>query len=197
MDFNFNSENDYTKFKQTIKQRLAHRDKIKAEKTGTRPAAVMMLLMNKNGKVNVFLTKRTHNVRTHKGQVSFPGGAWEEDDGNILETALRETYEETGIKPDDIELIGEFDEFISISDFHVSTFVGAIPYPYEYRMNKSEIEACIEAPVSIFYNKEYSNVDYYYYNNKKMANYCYEYMDFTIWGLTARILTLFAENVLY
>ena len=131
MNFDFKTDNDYIHFKKIIKERLAQRNKIKAEKAGTRPAAVMMILMNKDNKAHVFLTKRTDNVRTHKGQVSFPGGAWEKDDNDLLKTALRETYEETGIKPDDIEVIGEFDEYISISDFHVSTFVGSISYPYE------------------------------------------------------------------
>lgn len=197
MNIDFNTDKEYADFLNIIKQRLASRDKIKTVKTGTRPAAVMMLLMNKNNEANVFLTKRTNTVRTHKGQVSFPGGAWEKGDKNLLETALRETYEETGIKPDDVKVIGEFDEFISISDFHVSTFVGSISYPYEYRINSYEIEEYLEAPLSIFYKKEYNKIEYYQYNNENIANYYYNYMNFSIWGLTARILTLFANSILY
>lgn len=197
MNLNFNTDNDYNEFKNIIKQRLAGRNKNKAGKTGTIPAAVMIILMNRDNEPSIFLTKRTDMVRTHKGQVSLPGGAWEEGDKDLLDTALRETYEETGIKPDDIDVIGEFDEFISISDFHVSSFVGSIVYPYEYNINKAEIREYIEVPLSLFYNKEYSRIEYYKYNNENIANYYYDYMNFSIWGLTARILTLFVNHILY
>ena len=95
----------------------------------------MILIMNKDGKAHVFLTKRTDKVGTHKGHVSFPGGGIEDGDENIMDTAIRETFEETGIAPEDIDVIGQFDEFFSIGGFHVSTFVGAIKYPYMYTIN--------------------------------------------------------------
>ena len=132
MNLYFNNRNEFKEFKEEVKKRLNEREIIKAGKDGASPAAVMMLLLNKNNEAHVFLTKRTHTVKTHKGQVAFPGGAAEKSDKSLLDTALRETYEETGIKPEDVEVIGEFDETISISDFHVHTFIGAIEYPYEY-----------------------------------------------------------------
>ncbi len=197
MDLDFNNRNNFIEFKEEIKQRLRNRNKIKVNEPGTRPSAVMIILMNKDNMAHVLLTKRTNSVRTHKGQVSFPGGGREKEDRDLLETALRETYEETGIDPKDVEVIGEFDEYISITSFHVSTFVGSIKYPYEYNINRDEIEEYIEVPLSIFYNKEYEKIDYYQDRGKDLENYNYMYNGFSIWGLTARILTHFAEKILH
>jgi 8-oxo-dGTP pyrophosphatase MutT (NUDIX family) len=196
MNLVFKSEEDFAAFKAELREKLTNRTKVKAESAGTRPAAVMMIFINKDNAAHVFLTKRTQNVSTHKGQVSFPGGSRDKGDNNILDTALRETYEETGINPDHIDVIGEFDEFISITNFHVSTFIGTIDYPYDYNINPEEIEDYIEVPLLIFRNKEYSEIEYYRDGDKDIANYYYEYNGFSIWGMTARILTEFAEKVL-
>ena len=150
MNFIFKTENDFTVLKEEIRQGLIIEKKIKVEKHGSVPAAVLMLLLNKNNEAYVFLTKRTQKVRSHKGQVSFPGGAREKSDKSFLDTALRETYEETGIKPGDVEIIGEFDEMISVTDFHVHSFIGSIKYPYKYKINKDEIEECFEPLFQFF-----------------------------------------------
>jgi 8-oxo-dGTP pyrophosphatase MutT (NUDIX family) len=196
MDLHFNTKNDFSEFKAEIKSRLTNREKIKIEKHGYVPAAVLMLLLNKNNEAHVFLTKRTQKVRNHKGQISFPGGAAEKSDKSLLDTALRETFEETGIKPGDIEIIGEFDEIISISDFHVRTFVGSINYPYKYKISTEEIEECFEAPLSIFYNKQYYKVEDYFFEGKYRKVYYYTFNGFEIWGMTASILTRFSSIIL-
>ena len=196
MNLNFKTENDFTVLKEEIRQRLNNRKKIEVEKHGSVPAAVLMLLLNKNNEAYVILTKRTQKVRSHKGQVSFPGGAMEKSDKDFLDTALRETYEETGIKPGDVEIIGEFDEMISITDFHVHTFIGSIKYPYKYKISKDEIEECFEAPLSIFYNKEYYKTEDYFFDGEYRRVYYYSYNGFEIWGMTASILTRFSSIIL-
>jgi 8-oxo-dGTP pyrophosphatase MutT (NUDIX family) len=196
MNLSLKTENDFKILKDEIGNRLRNREKIKVEKNGAVPAAVLMLLLNKNNEAHVFLTKRTNKVKNHKGQVSFPGGAREKDDKSFLDTALRETYEETGIKPSDVEIIGEFDEMISVSDFHVHTFIGSIKYPYKYKISTDEIEKCFEAPLSIFFNKEYYKVEDYYFEGGDRKVYYYLYNGFEIWGMTASILTRFSSAIL-
>lgn len=197
MDLNFSEGNSFPDFKEEVKYRLRDRNIKRTVEPGARPSAVMMILMNKDNSAHVLLTKRTHTVRTHKGQVSFPGGAMETGDSHLLMTALRETYEETGINPNDVDVIGEFDEYISITNFHVSTFVGAVDYPYEYNINKDEIEEYIEVPLLIFYNQEYEKKDVYWDRGMNMENYYYSFEGFSIWGLTARILTHFTAQILH
>ena len=128
--------------------------------------------------------------------MSFPGGGADKDDKNMLETALRETYEEVGILSHDIEVIGEFGEFLSIMGFHVSTFIGTIDYRYQYRMNSDEIEDCVEVPLSIFLNKEYDRLEHMRFRGDDLEVYYYYYREFMIWGLTARILTDLADKIL-
>jgi 8-oxo-dGTP pyrophosphatase MutT (NUDIX family) len=198
MDLYFNTEDSYTKFKAELKERLSKRNKLKKVNPDFMPSAVFILLMNKDNEVHVFLTKRTDKVRTHKGQVSFPGGAREESDKTMLETALRETYEETGIRSEDIEFLGEFDEYLSISSYHVSTFVGSVKYPYVFdiNINTHEIAEYFEAPISLFYDKKYDRVEQYREGNKELEVYYYSYKQFTIWGLTAKMLTEFASEII-
>ena len=83
MNLEFKEKNDFQKFKKEISQRLRNRIKGKSRKAGTIPSAVMIILMNKDNIASVFLTKRTQKVRTHKGQVAFPGGAWESSDKSL------------------------------------------------------------------------------------------------------------------
>src|SRR5512136_1279858 len=80
----------------------------------TREAAVLMPVFERGGEYHFLLTRRTEEVQTHKGQISFPGGMREgEEDLRI--TALRETFEEVGIEGSRVEILGRFHDYISIT----------------------------------------------------------------------------------
>ena len=85
-------------------------------------------------------------MRFHKGEVSFPGGMYEETDGDILNTALRECSEEIGVKRDDVEIIGRLDDVYTLTGFVITPYVGIIPYPYEFRTNPEEVAYIIMLP---------------------------------------------------
>ena len=91
---------------------------------GLMPSAVMVLLYPKDGEYCILLNKRSEQVEHHKGEISFPGGARDSDDRDSLETALRETEEEMGIKRGDITVLGEMDEVATRSQFRVQVFAG-------------------------------------------------------------------------
>ncbi len=196
MYLKFNTEDDFKDFRIEIKDRLKQREISKIDFPELTNAAVMMLIMNKGGEAHVFLTKRTNKVATHKGQMSFPGGKIDDEDKDELGAALRETCEEAGISHGDIEVLGQFDDFFSVEGFHVCTFIGTIDYPYEYIINKDEIDDYVEVPLSIFHNREYDRIEDYHFNGKDIKVYYYSFNGFIIWGLTARILTEFANKVL-
>jgi 8-oxo-dGTP pyrophosphatase MutT (NUDIX family) len=196
MNLKFRKDEDFSTFKDILRQRLSNREIKRVQTPELVPSAVMILFMNKDNEAQVFLTKRTDKVATHKGDVSFPGGSIDKTDRDALSAAFRETLEEAGILSEDIEILGQFDEYYSVSGFHVSTYVGIIDYPYEYKINTGEIEACFEVPISLFYNKEYDRIEKYELFEREMKVYYYLYKGFTIWGLTAGILTEFAEKVL-
>ncbi len=113
----------------------------------TRPAAVLIPLLQDNGQWRLLFTKRTERVEHHKGQVSFPGGARDPGDSDMLATALRETEEEIGVAPDDVEILGALPPLVTITNFLVYPFVGLIPYPYPFRPNSFEVAGIIETPL--------------------------------------------------
>ena len=71
------------------------------------PAGVTLLLYPKDGEYCILLNKRSDTVDDHKGEISFPGGRKDPEDKTLLDTALRETHEEMGISPNDIDVLGE------------------------------------------------------------------------------------------
>jgi 8-oxo-dGTP pyrophosphatase MutT (NUDIX family) len=196
MKIRFGSAAEFDEFKSVLRTRLDTHSPREVSKPEFKRAAVMMLFMNKGGEAHVLLTKRTDKVATHKGQIAFPGGGYDEEDGDILRTALRETQEEVGIPADDIELLGQFDDFISIAGFHVVTYVGAIRHPYAYTINRDEIDEYIEVPLSLFVDRKFEKVQQLEYEGRSFNVYHYLYHGFEIWGLTARILTDFAAKII-
>lgn len=195
MKINFDNDNDFTIFKDELKERLTNRIARKIDPSGFVKSAVMILLMNINNSPGVLLTKRSEKVKTHKGQISLPGGACDDEDGDILHTAYRETFEEVGIPCEKIELIGQFDDYISITNFHLASFVGAVEFPAEYSFSDDEIDDYVEAPISIFINGEYDRIEKFHHLGRDFKVYYYLYNNFDIWGLTARVLTDFALKV--
>ena len=177
--------------KQEIKRILAEREKkvILFSNTPLRPAAVLIPIYKKDGEYYVLLTKRTEELEYHKGQICFPGGSHHGDDGSLQETALREAYEEVGIRPEDVELLGELDSMGTLtSNFLITPFVGMIPYPYKFTVSKHEIDELIEVPLSALAD------DSNYWEEERSAEGVtgkasfFKYKDKVIWGATAKIL---------
>jgi len=152
-------------------------------------SAVLVPLLCKEGEIHVLLTERTHDVRSHKGQVCLPGGTASEGDESLLATALRETWEETGVKPEDVEVIGEIDDNVVHSTGYVITpFVGFIPYPYNFRASEQETKDIFFVPLSVLMDPLR-----FYHQQRMIGEYNYsgpvcDYDGHVIWGATGRIL---------
>ncbi len=182
-----------TDFREQIRSRLAaHARHAIAPSDGT-PAGVLIPLLERAGSVQVLLTLRTTTVASHKGQISFPGGGSEDGDADIRATALRETHEEVGIDPASVEVLGELDDVMAVSNHVVTPVVGVIPYPYRYKISAEEIEEVIEAPLSFFMNTSNCRIETRAYRGKDVPVYFYQYGRHNVWGLTAYILRCFLE----
>jgi len=126
----------------------------------------------------------------HKGQISFPGGKSHRTDSSLQETALRESWEEIGLNPKDVEVIGELDDTpTTTTGFLISPFVALIPYPYNFTRNPHEIDEILDIPLSALMDKscfkqEYVTDD----NDNKIKAYSYEYKGRIIWGATSKII---------
>lgn len=182
--------------KQRLKQALLQRAKKRVTYKKRIPAAVLVPIFIKDGEYYVLFTRRTQTVKEHKGDISFPGGAFQKTDKSLLDTALRENIEEIGLKPSDVEVLGELDDTITkYSNYTVSPFVASIPYPYQFILNTYEAEELIEIPISALFEKKYWHREKGVIDNKTAVWYSFHYQGKIIYGATARILKQLVELI--
>ena len=175
---------------QTKKQNIILTD------TPLAPAAVILPLYQKDGEYHILFTKRTENLEYHKGQICFPGGARDEEDKSLEDTALRETFEEIGVRPLDVEILGQLDNMGTVSSsFLITPFVGLIPYPCEFVVNRDEIEEVVRVPISALLDKDNYWEEFQVHQGKNHLVCFYQYQGKVIWGATARILKQFLDLV--
>jgi 8-oxo-dGTP pyrophosphatase MutT (NUDIX family) len=172
-----------------LKKILAGREKRYINDANRVPAAVLVPMYLKHGRYHIIFIRRTENVTDHKGQISFPGGARDVTDRTLLHTAVRENQEEIGLRPKDIDVIGELDdELTTTSNYIVTPFVAIIPWPYRFTRNKEEVAEIIQVPVEALLGKERLKEGGEILNGRTIASYTYRYRGRVIWGATARIL---------
>jgi 8-oxo-dGTP pyrophosphatase MutT (NUDIX family) len=140
----------------------------------------------REGALWVLLTRRTESVERHRGQIAFPGGGQEEDDASLYETALRETEEEIGVAPGDVRHLGELTPLITVTDFYIEPFVGAIPYPYAFKLQESEIAGLVEVPVAALMDP--AALETKPFPGRDEPVLFYHYGETVIWGATARMV---------
>ena len=157
------------------------------------PAGVMVLIYPNNGDHCVLLQKRSIKVDSHKGEISFPGGKKDPEDITILDTALRETHEEMGVHPQDVEVFGALDETATTSGFCTSPFAGTIPYPYEFSPQEEEVAEVLEVPVSSLLDTANRRDEIRIANGDLQDAPVFAYDGHIIFGATARILDRFIE----
>lgn len=163
---------------------------------GYRQAAVLLPLYETAAGPHFVLTKRTERVPTHKGQISFPGGGFQDGDGDLLGTALRETEEEIGLLRSDVDVVGMLDDTITVASAHVvRPFVGFMPYPYTFRLDSFEIEQLVPLPLRPLLQPHCFREEIWDRDGRPHSVFFHEHDGHTIWGLTARILKQFVEVV--
>jgi 8-oxo-dGTP pyrophosphatase MutT (NUDIX family) len=184
---------DSTQFKNRVRALLARRRRHAVEDEALICAAVLVPLLFKEGEWHVLVTQRSQTVGHHKGQISFPGGACEPGDGDLLDTALREAQEEIGVPRDSVEILGALDDFPTISRFVVTPYVGVIPHPFAYRLNRDEVEAVVEVPLSFLRNPAHLREELWEHEGQTHNVLFWDYDGYTIWGATARTLKAFLD----
>ncbi len=154
-----------------------------------RDAAVLAPLFWRSGEPWVLLTRRPMTLRKHPGQVAFPGGGRDPSDVTLLHTALRETQEELGIAPDDVEVLGMLGTMPTITGYFVTPFVGVIPEGVALTPNPVEIERVLEAP--LFRLRRGTRFVY----GADRESWEWEGSTDFVWGATFRMLSQLVEHV--
>jgi 8-oxo-dGTP pyrophosphatase MutT (NUDIX family) len=150
-------------------------------------AGVLVPMFVKEKELWVLFTKRSDKLLTHRGQVSFPGGAFETGDRDLKDTAVRETEEELGLERKQIVLLGKLSPIITSTNYYVEPYVAAIPHPVEFKPSPDEIEALWEIPVSALMTP--TAVEERAFEGSDRPVLFYHYGQKTVWGATARILS--------
>ena len=179
--------------KQRLRQLLSRRQKRHIVDASRVSAAVLVPIYCKQGEYYLLFTKRTQKVKEHKGQISFPGGAREGEE-ILVNTALRECAEEIGLMAEEVEILGELADTISkTSNYIITPFVALIPWPYQFQVNREEIEELIEVPISALLDSSYQRQETEIIEGEAVISYFYNYQGRVIWGATARILSQFLD----
>jgi 8-oxo-dGTP pyrophosphatase MutT (NUDIX family) len=118
------------------------------DETRLKCAAVLIPLVWQDDEWHLLFTRRTDRVESHKGQVSFPGGACDEGETTPEQTALREADEEIGINSDNVKVLGRLTNMITISYFRVTPVVGVIKWPAVFRVGEHEVARVFTIPLS-------------------------------------------------
>ena len=160
------------------------------------PAAVLLPVYLDDSRHHLLFVLRSDRVRDHKGQISFPGGAWEEEDETMQATALREARAEVGLAESDVEIHGALDEVVTIgSHYLIAPFVGVFPWPYDLRIDLRESDEAFGVPLAALLDPACLREGRDVLDGQPIPSYTYHYENRVIWGATARILHQFLDIV--
>jgi 8-oxo-dGTP pyrophosphatase MutT (NUDIX family) len=157
-------------------------------------AAVLVPLAFSGGEWHLLFTRRTDHVQSHKGQVSFPGGAC--DDGEITpeQTALREAEEEIGMRREDVTVLGRLSQLITISSYRVTPVVGVIPFPYAFKVASVEVARVFTIP--LLWLSDRNNYWEFLLRDSERSLITYHPFDGELlWGATARMTVTFLKTI--
>lgn len=131
----------------------------------------------------VLLTRRSLSLSSHKGEVAFPGGKKDAEDNDIIYTALREACEEVALPPEEVNIVGELDQVVSLHGYIVTPVLGVIEPDRRFIANPDELDAIFQVPLSHF-TKPPSR--YFEHGSARIPSYDYD--EFHIWGITAMMI---------
>lgn len=177
-----------------IKEKL---DLVKELEETPFPKAGVLIVLKNFGEYkkdpHIIFTKRSSKLSSHPGEVSFPGGKFEEQDLNLLATAVRESEEEIGIKKLNLEHLGKLPYLISKHNIEVHPFIASLKEDQEFIANE-EIESIFSVPVSYLKNNQNAHIHEFNRQNHNVRISTWHYNEYVIWGLTAMIAAEFINT---
>ncbi len=182
--------------RERLKQSLNGRERCRARPAEYIPAAVLVLVIERDGKLSVLFTKRTEHLARHRGQFSFPGGVIEPQDESEEAAALREAMEEVGLNPEDVEVIGALDDLPGRAEPFIITPVLALARrPVTFKADRDEVERILEVPLSFLMDPANCRTEIWERDGEYYPIYFFEYEGDVIWGVTGRIVKQFLELI--
>jgi 8-oxo-dGTP pyrophosphatase MutT (NUDIX family) len=162
---------------------------------GTRPSAktlraasVLVPIVARPEEPTVLFTQRTAHLKSHSGQISFPGGRAEAHDASPESTALRETWEEVGLPPERVELLGRLSEYHTRTGYRITPVVGIVQPPFDLKPDDNEVAEVFEVPLAFLLDARNHERHSREYEGEQRHYFAIPYHDRYIWGATAGML---------
>lgn len=160
------------------------------------PAGVLIPIILRADGLSVLLTQRSANLKHHASQISFPGGRMETDDRDIRATALRETQEEVGIHPADVDVAGYLAPSPTVTGYAVTPVVGLIEPAVSLVIDKTEVEEAFEVPLNFLLDSRNQQHSEREFRGELVPIVEFNYGQWRIWGATASMLISFRNLLL-
>ncbi len=178
--------------REALRTELATRERKVLPPRESGRAAVLIALFEKNDDTHMWLLKRPDAMRRHAGQIAFPGGKSEPEDPSLRETALREALEELSILPDSVDVLGCIDDYVTITGYTVTPFVGWVPPDLHVEPNEEEVARAFSAPLSIFFEGAVPVLDR---ARDMIPRFSITFEGERVWGATATMARTLARIV--
>lgn len=160
-----------------------------------RPAGVLVPVEITDARPRVILTKRASHLKHHPGQIAFPGGKQDETDKDVTAAALREAWEEIGLPPENVDVLGLLPSHETVTSFTITPVVGLVRGPFEVRPEVGEVEEVFRVPLDHVLTSALYSTQSRYWRGQKRHYFTVPFGPYYIWGATARILRGLAERV--
>ncbi|MHB2264077.1 NUDIX hydrolase [Aliihoeflea sp. PC F10.4] len=160
-----------------------------------RDAAVMIAAVERPGGASLILTKRTEKLRSHSGQIAFPGGRIDATDPTPEFAAMRETEEEIGIGAETIEIVGRMPDYVSGSGYRISPVLGVAKPDFALTLNADEVDDAFEVPLSFLMDPANHTRSSRMWQERERFFYDMPFGNRRIWGVTAGIIRTLYERL--
>jgi len=165
-----------------------------SKETQPRCAAVLIPLIQERGAWHILYTRRTERVESHKGQVSFPGGACDQGETSPEDTALREVEEEIGVGREAIRILGRLASMVTITSYRVTPVVGVLDWPAVFRLSEHEVERIFTVPLA-WLSDPRNRWELPFPGSQRGVVVYHPYDGEIVWGATARMTVDFVNTI--
>jgi 8-oxo-dGTP pyrophosphatase MutT (NUDIX family) len=161
-----------------------------------RPAAVLAPVLRRGAALSLMFTVRAQHLRSHRGQISFPGGGRDADDRDAVDNALREAQEEVGLDPGGVEVLGYLDDYPTLTRYRVTPVVGLIDATrLQLQIDANEVAEVFEVPLDYALDPARFERSTLVRDGIKLPFYALHWQQHRIWGATAGMLWNLARKV--
>jgi 8-oxo-dGTP pyrophosphatase MutT (NUDIX family) len=160
-----------------------------------REAAVLVPVVDRGPEATLLLTKRTEKLRSHSGQIAFPGGRIDPDDGTPERCALRETEEEIGLDASFIDIVGRMPDYVTGSGYRIAPILATVKPGFLLTINEDEVDDAFEVPLSFLMDPVNHRRESRVWQEQERFFYTMPHGERYIWGVTAGIIRTLWERL--